>query len=124
MPSFSMCFFNALRAGSIWFEATSILAAVTIRPTLSGPATGWRGASGPRASPCLDRARHPPPLANRLGLTLDVREQARMILALQALLDQRAEDHLEAHGQLASRRHGARQGPRPIQDALRQHEEN
>src|SRR3989442_14822720 len=47
-----------------------------------------------------------------------------MILALQALLDQRAEHHLEAHGQLVGRRHGARQGPRPIQDALRQHEEN
>src|SRR5258708_38006256 len=33
MPSLSMCFWSALSAGSIWFEATSIRAAVTIRPT-------------------------------------------------------------------------------------------
>src|SRR6267143_6898933 len=82
------------------------------------------GALAPHASPSVDDARHPPSLANRLSLTLDVREKARMILAPQRLLDQRAEDHLQAHRQHGGHRHPARQGPRPIQDALRQHEEN
>jgi hypothetical protein len=83
-----------------------------------------RGAPAARAPAYADRPRRPPSLANRPGLTLDVGEQAGVIVALQRLLDQRAEDDLQAHRQLVGRRRPARQRPRPVENILRQHEKN
>ena len=69
-------------------------------------------------------AREPPGLANRVRVRFDVGEESRMVLLLQSLLDESAQDDLEAHGELELHRRLAGEDARPAQDVLGQNEEH
>jgi hypothetical protein len=68
--------------------------------------------------------RRAPLEANRLGLVLNVREEDRAILLLQPHLDEGPEDNLVAYRELERGRRLPRQDPSPVQDVLREQEED
>jgi hypothetical protein len=63
-------------------------------------------------------------MANRPGLTLDVGEEGGVAIPLQPLPDEGPEDDLKAHGQLEGGGRPSRYDPSPVQDVLRENEEN
>src|SRR5437660_7064110 len=64
------------------------------------------------------------PEANRLGLVPNVREEDRAILLLQPHLDEGPGDDPEAHRELEHGRGLPRQDPSPVQDVLREDQED
>jgi hypothetical protein len=68
--------------------------------------------------------RHGPLVANRLGLVLNVGEEGWVVISLQPHFDEGPEDDLEAHRELERGRRLPRQDPSPVQDVLRENEED
>src|SRR5439155_13429173 len=68
--------------------------------------------------------RHAPQVANRLGLSLNVGAEGRVVIALQPHFDEGPEDDLEAHRELERGRRLPRQDPSLVQDVLRENEED
>src|SRR5712664_136125 len=68
--------------------------------------------------------RHAPLVANRLGLTLNVGEEGRVVISLQPHFDEGPEDDLEAYRELERGRRLPRQDPSPVQNVLRENEED
>src|SRR3989304_934424 len=65
-----------------------------------------------------------PLVANRLGLTLYVGEEGRLVISLQPHFDEGPEDDLEAHRELERGRRLPRQDASPVQDVLRENEKD
>src|SRR6267143_7106390 len=67
---------------------------------------------------------HAPLVSNRLGLTLNVGEEGRVVISLQSHFDEGPDVDLEAHRELERGCRLPRQDPSPVQDVLRENEEN
>src|SRR5205807_6645923 len=68
--------------------------------------------------------RHAPLVANRLGLTLNVGEEGRVVISLQPHFDEGPEADLETHRELDRVRRLPRQDPSLVQEVLRENEED
>src|SRR5882672_514497 len=75
-------------------------------------------------SPQSRSTRHAPLVANRPGLTLNVGQEGRVVISLQPHFDEGPEDDLEAYRELERGRRLPRQDPSPVQDVLRENEED
>jgi hypothetical protein len=79
----------------------------------------------PQASDELSRSTHQAPLAaNRLGLILDAGEESRVGLPLEPLPDEGPENDLKAHRELQRGCRLPGEDPGPVQDVLRENEED
>src|SRR2546427_11544828 len=93
------------------------------RPSVWGR-SGKRQPSLRSVPPQSCSARHAPLVANRLGLTLNVGEEGQVVIPLQPHFDEDPEDDLEAHRELERGRRLPRQDPSPVQNVLRENEED
>jgi hypothetical protein len=73
----------------------------------------------PRPAAC-----EPSGSANRVRVRFDAGEEGRMVLPLQPLLDEGAQDDLEAHGEFQPHRRLPCEDSSPGQEVLRQNEEH
>src|SRR5439155_12111495 len=68
--------------------------------------------------------RHAPLVANRLGLALNVREEGRVVVPLQSLLDEGPEHDLKTDRELERDRRPSRKDPSSVQGVLGENEED
>jgi hypothetical protein len=68
--------------------------------------------------------RYAPLVPNRPGLTFNVGQEGRVVLSLQPHFDEGPEDDLQAHREFERGRCLPRQDPSPVQDDMRENEED